>query len=526
MIVVFLFLLIFPIPVLASVTLPFSTTYNCTPNNQTDVGWPNCDGMSSHGSWTATNGGLEQITNAANNPNGGGGNGQRHWISDGKNGNSGSITVSFAGVPEIYISYCVRFQSGLQFFTNSGTHKMIYFTNNVYLGLGPTETRITVAGTDFTNGASWGYNDPMGWIAAVNPSVNRAIRSWQEESSRLSSKHPFPQGSTQDLGWISPLLQSYDPSINDWHQDTSSTKKTNRLFPLNETGIPWYTAVDPSIQSWTIDSTFNSKHKPFPIDNIDVDWISATFAQAFDPATLSWTIPSTDRTVINQSLFHDSEKRPVQGGISEEIAATPFDPSTMEWGIDTLLPASKKDHQVWFGSIKPNENFGLTDARPIIPAIQQLIDSVQRPWDRRKKKSATDEPLDGWLTTSLPAVWDPQFTPHSTDLRLTERYKRVPHVDTLFEGWLSPVLPYDARFFPQSLDTRPYARYRRPPQLDQAQPAWQYTTTAAIVSGTGALHMGDSTMTGSGTAAGSPVVSTRLNTIDLDYNIMLIKGNT
>lgn len=335
--------------------------------------------------------------------------------------------------------------------------------------------------------------DPMGWIAAVQPAVNPAIRSWQEESSRLSPKHLFPQGATQDLGWISPLLQSYDPSI----------------------------------QSWTIDSTFNSKHKPFPLDNIDVDWISATFSQqAFDPATLSWTIPSTDRTVINQSLFHDSEKRPVQGGISEEVAATPFDPSTMEWGIDTLLPASKKDPQVWFGSIKPNENFGLTDARPIIPAIQQLIDSVQRPWDRRKKKSATDEPLDGWLTTSLPAVWDPQFTPYSTDLRLAERYKRVPHVDTLFEGWLSPVLPYDARFFPRSLDARPYARYRRQPQLDQAQPAWQYTTTAAIVSGTGALHMGDSTMTGAGTAAGSPVVSTRLNTIDLDYNIMLIKGNT
>src|SRR5256885_1336803 len=61
-----------PVAALASVTLPFSTTYNCAEQSQTTPGWVNCDGISPSGAWNL-NPFYEQITTAANYSGGGGG---------------------------------------------------------------------------------------------------------------------------------------------------------------------------------------------------------------------------------------------------------------------------------------------------------------------------------------------------------------------------------------------------------------------------------------------------------------------
>src|SRR5437867_9355689 len=82
-----------------TITLPWSTTYNCLEMVQGTSPWnaypaPLCDSIQSFGGWTA-NGQGEQITSAANNPGGGGGRGQRQWVCDGSNCNSGSTIVNF-----------------------------------------------------------------------------------------------------------------------------------------------------------------------------------------------------------------------------------------------------------------------------------------------------------------------------------------------------------------------------------------------------------------------------------------------
>lgn len=112
--IVFLIVLFF-MPLLntahAAISLPWSTTYNCADwNTYTDP--LNCDGLEKNGSWTA-GGHYEQITSAANNPAGGGGKGQRHWVGDGTNINSGGTSIKFATpVTEFRMRWYIRYQSG------------------------------------------------------------------------------------------------------------------------------------------------------------------------------------------------------------------------------------------------------------------------------------------------------------------------------------------------------------------------------------------------------------------------------
>jgi hypothetical protein len=95
----------------AAISLPWSTTYNCADWN-TYADPLNCDGLQPNGAWTA-NGQYEQITSAANNPSGGGGKGQRHWIGDGSNINSGGTLIKFNTPPsEIWARWYMRYQSG------------------------------------------------------------------------------------------------------------------------------------------------------------------------------------------------------------------------------------------------------------------------------------------------------------------------------------------------------------------------------------------------------------------------------
>lgn len=151
----------------ATITLPFSTTYDCAEQDQSTVGWVNCDGLAKNGDWTTSNGSKEQITTAANYSGGGGGRGQRHWIGDSgpigptpSSNGSGSIRYSFAPVSEIYIRYYVRFQQGLQLHIQSQAHKLIY-TNLGYVDIKTSQFAFVNSGTgqSYTNSNTYGWND-------------------------------------------------------------------------------------------------------------------------------------------------------------------------------------------------------------------------------------------------------------------------------------------------------------------------------------------------------------------------------
>lgn len=114
---------------LAAVNIPWSTTFNCPDWNMFSDPL-NCDGISKKGAWTATPGNYyEQITSAANNPGGAGGKGQRHWVGDGTNNNSGSIQINFnQNQSRFWFRWYQRWQSG--FGSNWDTFKNVWFEAN------------------------------------------------------------------------------------------------------------------------------------------------------------------------------------------------------------------------------------------------------------------------------------------------------------------------------------------------------------------------------------------------------------
>ena len=119
------FFIIKPLMLFASVDLPWSTTYDCAEWNQYSDPI-DCDGISKGGGWASPEGQYEQIAPAANNTNGDGGNGQRHWLCDGKNSGSGGTFVSFnQGQSEVWVRWYMRFQEGFQWGSYTG-YKMLY----------------------------------------------------------------------------------------------------------------------------------------------------------------------------------------------------------------------------------------------------------------------------------------------------------------------------------------------------------------------------------------------------------------
>jgi hypothetical protein len=98
----------------AGVDLPWATTFSCGDWRQPGDALA-CDGLVSGGNWACTQGGAfyEQIIPEAGNPTGGGGSGQRHFIGDGHNVNSGGTVVTFnQAQPELWIRWYMRYSPG------------------------------------------------------------------------------------------------------------------------------------------------------------------------------------------------------------------------------------------------------------------------------------------------------------------------------------------------------------------------------------------------------------------------------
>ncbi len=114
---------------IAGIDLPWSTTYNC-PDWNTYNDPLNCDGLLKWGGQylicNPQGNQYEQITLAANNPNGGGGKGERHWVGDGSNSNTGGLQLDFNTIqPEFWIRWYARWQPGFKW-TAIGYEKLLY----------------------------------------------------------------------------------------------------------------------------------------------------------------------------------------------------------------------------------------------------------------------------------------------------------------------------------------------------------------------------------------------------------------
>lgn len=143
----------------AAVNLPWSTTYDCADWVQGRA--PNCDGITSYGSWTCSSGQGEEITSVANNPNGGGGKGQRHWVGDNVNSNSGGTKVIFSSAQkELWMRWYVRYQAGFKW-QNLNYDKLLYFFSDA-------STSAVAGPQSFNTGRVWtnsnSYNSTnYGW---------------------------------------------------------------------------------------------------------------------------------------------------------------------------------------------------------------------------------------------------------------------------------------------------------------------------------------------------------------------------
>lgn len=108
----------------------WSTTYDCADWKTSDGFDIGCDGLKKSGDIKCQPGNVEeQITAAANNPNGGGGKGQRHWLGDGHNILSGGTQLLFTTPQsEIWVRWYTKYPLG---FTWEGGRpsgsKLLYF---------------------------------------------------------------------------------------------------------------------------------------------------------------------------------------------------------------------------------------------------------------------------------------------------------------------------------------------------------------------------------------------------------------
>lgn len=160
----------------ASVDLPWSTSFNCGEWDQVANGYDSvtCDGLQGYGSWTC-NGKGEQITAAANYPNGGGGLGQRHWMGNGKDLNgtapgSGSLQIVFNSPPsEIWMRYYVRYEAGFPL-EGQEYHKLLYLFPATGYGFyvdstgGGNGIRIITGGTERAS-TDYGFDDIYGAVS-------------------------------------------------------------------------------------------------------------------------------------------------------------------------------------------------------------------------------------------------------------------------------------------------------------------------------------------------------------------------
>lgn len=171
-------------PAIADITLPFTTTFNCSASIQNDWfpgGSTGCDGINAENDVPSGASSESSITATANYSGGGGGLGFQYWVNDSNGNNSNPNDVSsylaydFSDGPHanLYIRWHFKHQAGLNLDTSGGSHKFLYFNGSkcqghasgCYALFQPSGILVHVGG-----GANYGNSDVWGWDDFYSPS--------------------------------------------------------------------------------------------------------------------------------------------------------------------------------------------------------------------------------------------------------------------------------------------------------------------------------------------------------------------
>ena len=281
----------------AAIDLPWSTTYDYgewewSPSNYHPPNYPEMDRTLD----TSCGGHGEQFTTAANMIAGGGGRGQRHWVGDGTNNNSGGINVVFTPTPEIWIRWYMRYESGfawdalnydkiLFLHTDGGSDAIpewknindfcIYnqATGDDHNNLWTGEGWQTVMGGDTsdgqwhcyeiylkmdTNGTNgecrlWIDGDPKGTLTGIKWSGNDTTTGWNYVGIGSNQATPdnghamavdFDDIAISNTGYIGPIDTAGMPLLSSTSQDTISHKDS---VTISGSG---FGATGPTIYMW------------------------------------------------------------------------------------------------------------------------------------------------------------------------------------------------------------------------------------------------------------------------------------
>lgn len=214
----------------AGVTLPWSTTFNCnewTQSNGLTASAVNCDSLSAHGGWTADNGDgtkkEEQITQSANNTNGGGGRGQRHWVGDGTTNGSGGLGINFATpYPELWIRWYMRYELDFQWdasttLTNQVGQKWLYIdpgaTQYVHVDMSNFDTlQIGTTSSGYWSSSGTGWNTVMANGATDVRGNKKSDGLWHRYEAHLKMDTNGSNGVIEI--WIDGILRMSNQNVN------------------------------------------------------------------------------------------------------------------------------------------------------------------------------------------------------------------------------------------------------------------------------------------------------------------------
>lgn len=195
------------------------------------------DGIRPYGGWAGL-GFEDRIIAEANNPNGGGGKGFRHYRGDGQNVGGGGLSIEFpADVPELWGRLYMRYQLGFAW-SPAGTP---IYTKDMYVNVGtPSAWVFGIQG----GGGRWGiFNGRTGipstqtWSATMGGPVGDGlfhcyefhiqhgagarIEMWVDSVQVLNTTTDMPPGATRGFA----LGENQD-------------------FPTGSGATPWYTDYD------------------------------------------------------------------------------------------------------------------------------------------------------------------------------------------------------------------------------------------------------------------------------------------
>ncbi len=178
----FIFLMLLLPGVTSAITLPWSSTFNCTDWNQGSN--LSCDGFNVYDAnnvMSCTSGPQTSVINSAgNNPNGGGGKGWRVSIDDGNNQQAASPYLSLSTpVPELWMRFYIHYPLGFAW-GSLNWHKWVYIygTGNYSGVFEPVGTVFRLY--DQSHSVNYYSANNIGWYSMMGGNVGDGLWHYVE----------------------------------------------------------------------------------------------------------------------------------------------------------------------------------------------------------------------------------------------------------------------------------------------------------------------------------------------------------